>query len=123
MPAVVRATVGRGVSQILPRPRPPVTRLRRTLQVMPLYEFVCDACGERFEGLVDVGTEGVDCRICGEPGARRVLSAQAAPMHLVKPTGERRKQERANAKLRRETKTRFKEARARARKRSPGPGT
>ena len=87
---------------------------------MPLYEFVCDACGERFEGLVDVGTEVVDCRICAEPGARRVLSAQAAPMHLVKPPGERRKQERANARLRTDTKARFKQARERARKRPRG---
>jgi putative FmdB family regulatory protein len=90
---------------------------------MPLYEFVCDACGERFESLVELGTEGVDCRVCGEPGARRVLSAQAAPMHLVKPPAERRKRERANATLRQQTKTRFKQARARARKRSPGGGT
>ncbi|HEX2127735.1 MAG TPA: zinc ribbon domain-containing protein [Solirubrobacterales bacterium] len=90
---------------------------------MPLYEFVCEACGERFEGLVEVGTETVECRACAEPGAKRVLSAQAPPMHLVKPPGERRKQERANAKLRTETKTRFKQARARARKeRSQGSG-
>jgi putative FmdB family regulatory protein len=90
---------------------------------MPLYEFVCDACGERFESLVDLGTEAVDCRVCGEAGARRVLSAQAEPMHLVKPPGERRKQERANAKLRQQTKTSFKQARERARKRSQGGGT
>ena len=87
---------------------------------MPLYEFVCEACGERFEGLVEVGTEVTECRVCGEPGARRVLSAQAAPLHLVKSGGERRKQERANAKLRKETKARFKQARERARKRSQG---
>ena len=88
---------------------------------MPLYEFVCDACGERFEALVDAGTEVAACRICEEPGARRVLSAQAAPMHLVKSGGERRKQERANARLRERTKTQFKQARARARKqRQPG---
>jgi putative FmdB family regulatory protein len=87
---------------------------------MPLYEFVCDACGERFEALVDVGTGAVDCRSCGEARAQRVLSAHAAPMHLVKPPGERRKQERANAKLRRETKSRFKQSRERARRRSQG---
>lgn len=90
---------------------------------MPLYEFVCDACGERFESLVEVGTESVDCRICAEPGARRVLSAQAAPLHLVKPAGERRKQERANARLRKDTKARFKQSRERARKRSRGGST
>ena len=91
---------------------------------MPLYEFVCGACGERFEALVEVGTEAAECRACGEPGAPRVLSAQAAPMGLVKTPGERRKQERANARLRSETKARFKQARERARKQSrPGSGS
>jgi putative FmdB family regulatory protein len=90
---------------------------------MPLYEFVCDACGERFESLVEVGTEAVECRVCGEPGAQRVFSAQAAPMHLVKPAGERRKQERANAKLRKETKAQFKKGRERARKRAQDGGS
>lgn len=88
---------------------------------MPLYEFVCDACGERFEALTELGTEDMECRLCGEAGARRVLSAQAAPMHLVKPSGERRKQERANARLREQTKTQFKQARERARKQRGGP--
>jgi putative FmdB family regulatory protein len=84
---------------------------------MPLYEFVCDACDERFEALVGLGTEAVECRVCGAGEAHRVLSAQAPPMHLVKPSGERRKQERANAKLRKQTKDRFKQARRRARER------
>jgi hypothetical protein len=46
-----------------------------------------------------------------------VYSAQAAPMNLVKSPGERRKRERANEKLRADTKTRFKESRRRARER------
>ena len=89
---------------------------------MPLYEFGCEACGERFEALVDAGTEASECRLCGEPGARRVFSAQAAPMSLVKTPGERRKQERANARLREQSKTRFKQARERARKQRPPGG-
>jgi putative FmdB family regulatory protein len=82
-----------------------------------MYEFRCGACGERFEALVDAGTETVDCRLCGAADTRRVYSAQAAPMSLVKPAGERRKQERANEKLRADSKTRFKESRRRARER------
>ena len=82
---------------------------------MPIYEFRCDACGELFEALVDSGTESAECRACGAGGARRVLSAFAPPMHLVKPSGERRKQERQNAELRRTTKQRFKDARKRGR--------
>ena len=82
-----------------------------------MYEFRCGACGERFEALVDAGTETVECRLCGSPDTRRVYSAQAAPMGLVKSPGETRKQERANQKLRADTKARFKESRRRARER------
>ena len=84
---------------------------------MPIYEFRCGACGERFEALVDAGTETIACRICGSEQTQRLFSAQAAPMHLAKSGGELRRQERANAKLRTETKQRFKEARRRARER------
>ena len=82
---------------------------------MPIYEFRCDACGERFEALVDAGTEAFECRHCGAPDAGRVLSALAPPMRLVKSQGAARKQESANAKLRRATKERFKAARRRQR--------
>ena len=74
---------------------------------MPIYEFRCEACGERFEALVDAGTEVLGCRRCGAAGAERVLSAVAPPMHLVKPPGEARKQERRNAELNRKAKERF----------------
>jgi putative FmdB family regulatory protein len=82
---------------------------------MPMYEFECGACGTRFERLVDAGTDGADCPECGAAGARRVLSQPAAPMRLVKSTGERRKQERRNEALRKSTKQSFKRARQRAR--------
>ena len=52
--------------------------------MVPIYEFRCDACGERFETLVDVGTEELECRACAAPRAKRVLSAQAAPFGLVR---------------------------------------
>jgi len=90
---------------------------------MPIYEFRCEACGERFEALVDRGTATAPCRACGADGAERVLSAPAAPMHLVKAPGETRKQERKNAQLRERTKNEFKAKRARARAaRKPGEG-
>jgi putative FmdB family regulatory protein len=84
---------------------------------VPIYEFRCGDCGRRFEALVDAGTESIECRLCGSAETRRVYSAQAAPMSLVKPPGERRRQERANEKLRADTKARFKESRRRARER------
>lgn len=91
---------------------------------MPIYEFECDACGARFEGLYEAGTESPQCRRCGAGPTRRVLSAPGAPLHLVKAPGATRKQERANAKLRADAKARFKERRRKAReaRRKPGPG-
>ena len=82
---------------------------------MPIYEFRCGVCGERFEALVDAGTEAVECRMCGAAGATRMLSAPSPSPHLVKSAGAKRKQERANARLRAETKARFAESRRRGR--------
>jgi putative FmdB family regulatory protein len=82
-----------------------------------MYEFRCGECGQRFEALVDAGTESAVCRECGARGAARVLSAPAASMHLVKTPREARKQERRNAQLRDRTKADFKARRERARER------
>lgn len=78
---------------------------------MPIYEFVCEACGERFDALVELGTETLDCDLCGTGGSKRVLSAQAPPMRLVKTPRDARKQERSNAALRRKAKADFKRKR------------
>jgi putative FmdB family regulatory protein len=72
-------------------------RARGYDQIVPIYEFRCASCGERFDALVAVGTTTEDCRACGAPGAERVLSAQAAPFGLVKTPGEARRQEARNA--------------------------
>ena len=86
-----------------------------------MYEFVCEACGERFEALVDVGTEASDCRTCGAPGARRVLSVQAPSPHLVRTPGDARKQGRKNAELQKRSRQEFKAARARQREQKKSP--
>ena len=82
-----------------------------------MYEFRCDACGERFEALVDAGTTSEQCRICQAPEATRVYSAQAAPFGLVQSFGQARKRERANAVLHTKAKADFKAKRVQARKR------
>jgi putative FmdB family regulatory protein len=87
---------------------------------MPIYEFLCAGCGERFEELVAASTESATCPACGTKGARRVLSSQATPFRLLKSPGETRKQERRNAALGQRTKADFKERRRRARERSKG---
>jgi putative FmdB family regulatory protein len=89
---------------------------------MPLYEFVCDRCGERFEELVPAGTDTVECDSCRSPGARRVYSPPSALARLAKSPGEKRKQERRNAQLHQRTKASFKERRRRAREARKGPG-
>jgi putative FmdB family regulatory protein len=89
---------------------------------MPIYEFRCEACGERFEALVDGGTETVECRLCCSGPTKRLLSAPAAPMHLVKSPGDARKQERLNTKLREGAKADFKAERRRARAARKGGG-
>lgn len=89
---------------------------------MPIYEFRCEECGARFEGLYDAGAERVPCRECGSTRTERVLSPPGAPFHLVKTPREARKQERANASLREAAKRRFKAARRRAREARRDPG-
>jgi putative FmdB family regulatory protein len=86
---------------------------------VPIYEFLCEACGERFEGLVSAGTESLTCPNCGVERTRRVLSAQATPFRLVRTPGGAHKQEARNAQLRERTKEDWKRRRQRARQ---GPG-
>lgn len=82
---------------------------------MPMYEFDCDACGERFEDLVPADTDATECRLCGSDETHRVLSAPGAPWKLVKTVGAARQQEGKNAKLHAATKAQFKETRRKAR--------
>ena len=82
---------------------------------VPIYEFRCGSCGETFDALVDVGTEALECRVCGAAAAVRIYSAQAPPFGLVKSPGAARAQERRNAQLRDRTKADFKARRKRAR--------
>jgi putative FmdB family regulatory protein len=89
---------------------------------MPMYEFDCDACGERFEDLVAVGTESTECRLCGASGTHRVLSTPGAPWKLVKTPGAAKQQEARNAKLHASTKAQFKETRRQAREAKKGGG-
>jgi len=54
---------------------------------MPLYEYVCQACGHRFEKLVRNTTsdEGdVTCPECRAEGSQRVLSAFAVNTHRTR---------------------------------------
>ena len=94
--------------------------LKCSFPAMPMYEFDCEACGERFEDLVPMDTETTECRICGSRDTHRVLSAPGAPWKLVKTVGAARQQEARNAKLHAETKAKFKETRRKAREAKKG---
>ncbi len=85
-----------------------------------MYEFDCDACGERFEDLVAVDTQATECRYCGSTETHRVLSAPGAPWKLVKTVGAARQQEAKNAKLHAATKAQFKETRRKNREAKKG---
>ena len=91
-------------------------------RLVPIYEFRCRPPCQRFEALVDLGTEAVECRLCGAANAARVLSAQAAPLAHVKSPGATRAQERRNTQLRERTESDFKAARRRAREARRDPG-
>ena len=56
---------------------------------MPMYEFRCGDCGERFEELRSVSDpeEGVDCPQCGGSRVERLLSAFATSNPTGSPAG------------------------------------
>jgi len=93
---------------------------------MPIYEFACGSCGERFEELVGshVGTgEGdVRCPRCGSGEIERVASSGYAPVHRQLTAGEKRRLEQRRGIDRGGAKQRFREQRAAARKAKRGGG-
>jgi putative FmdB family regulatory protein len=46
---------------------------------MPIYEFECGGCGERFEELVAAGAPAVPCPRCGAADTERLLSPVSPP--------------------------------------------
>jgi putative FmdB family regulatory protein len=44
---------------------------------MPLYEYECDACGERFEVIQKFSETSTECRRCGKGPVRRLMSSPA----------------------------------------------
>lgn len=45
---------------------------------MPLYEYECDACGQRFEVIRKFSESDLDtCTLCGKGPVRRLLSSPA----------------------------------------------
>jgi putative FmdB family regulatory protein len=67
------------------------------MRQMPIYEFECEECGERFEELV--GAEAVAaCPACGAERTRRLYSTVSPPGRQPRGAGVR-----SNESRRRET--------------------
>jgi len=43
--------------------------------MMPIYEFVCDECGTKFEELVFGNSSQVLCKKCQSPKVKKLMSA------------------------------------------------
>jgi putative FmdB family regulatory protein len=86
---------------------------------VPIYEFECGECGERFEELVPAGTEQATCPNCGTAGAERRLSSFGLSRQ---PTaGQRRRMEDARGTNRDGARQRFKQGLSKARENRPKP--
>lgn len=46
---------------------------------MPIYEFECEGCGERFEELVGPEVAALVCPACGSERTRRLMSGVSPP--------------------------------------------
>ncbi len=81
---------------------------------MPIYEFECEDCGDRFEELIPAGAEDPACPACGSRKARRLLSPVSPPSRLPRGarvrSGESQRREREAARGERLAETKRKRA-------------
>lgn len=88
---------------------------------MPIYEFACEACGERFEELVGppagASEQELRCPNCDSDRLRRLIAGSYAPIHRQLTPAQRRRLEAKRGIDRGGAKQRFKQGRAAARAR------
>jgi putative FmdB family regulatory protein len=88
---------------------------------MPIYEFGCGACGERFEELVGppagASEQELRCPACGSDRLERLITGGYAPTHRQLTPGQKRRLEAKRGIDRGGAKQRFKQRRATARAR------
>jgi putative FmdB family regulatory protein len=81
---------------------------------MPVYEFECEECGERFEELAPAGATDVACPSCHTTRTRRLLSrvspAGRQPRGAKVRSSESRRTEREAARTERLAETKRKRA-------------
>jgi putative FmdB family regulatory protein len=56
---------------------------------MPIYEYVCNDCGERYERIILHKNQAVACPKCASAKHTLQLSVFAAPANGRKPSAER----------------------------------
>jgi putative FmdB family regulatory protein len=81
---------------------------------MPIYEFECETCGERFEELASNETKGLACPACASERTRRLLSPVSPPSRQPRGarvrSGESQRREREAARSERLADTKRKRA-------------
>ena len=81
---------------------------------MPIYEFECEDCGERFEELVAASVGAADCPSCGSGATRRLISTVSPPGRMPRGAAvrsdESRRREREAARTDRITESRKRRA-------------
>jgi putative FmdB family regulatory protein len=56
---------------------------------VPIYEYECEGCGERFEELVAASAGAVACPECGSERTRRLISTVSPPGRQPRGAGVR----------------------------------
>jgi putative FmdB family regulatory protein len=81
---------------------------------VPVYEFECEQCGDRFEELAPSDTQTLACPACGSGRTRRLLSPVSPPGRQPRGagvrSGESQRREREAARGERLAETRRKRA-------------
>jgi putative FmdB family regulatory protein len=85
---------------------------------LPLYDFRCRRCGERFEEFARAGTS-VPCPACGAPGAERLLTPFAGPFTTA-PRGLAARRSNAERRVREELRAERKAEREARRREQSG---
>jgi putative FmdB family regulatory protein len=97
---------------------------RTTINAVPIYEFVCESCGHRFEELVG-STAGrrvadVACPACDSTEVERQISSSHAPLQRQLTPNQKRRLEDKRGTDRGGAKDRFKRQRTSERARRRG---
>jgi putative FmdB family regulatory protein len=70
---------------------------RTTINTVPIYEFVCESCGHRFEELVGatggIQVAEVRCPECASGEVERQVSTSYAPVHRQLTPNQKRRLE------------------------------